>query len=208
MATSGQWPTLARTVPVCPLMMTRDAMRWRPRRQLREATMKAGHSVLLPVRTVGSQPAACPRRPATRTLLCTGRPFRRWRPAAGGPAEPAGTSTHRSPASWSPRGSAETPGTLFARQRHPAGGPRRDCCTVVIYAHLHPQTVGNFPGRYTGACGHRRAPRRAQRLSQRTQAVAARRYRRPRTGWMQSRVPAVQPAHSPSALAIRTTVMQ
>jgi hypothetical protein len=200
-------------------MRTRDGMRWRPPRRLREAAMKAGHSVLLPLRTAGSPPLACPRRPAT-ILLCTGRPFRQWLPALGELRQPAGSSVHRPPlplAAWLGRdfghlarpalavgGDAhfrpfavyhvawlmasrgdpapreppeavtvrgevvEVVARCHARASHsPANTndiwhdasdrPCRGCCAVVIYAHLHPQTVGNFPGRYTGACGHRHA---------------------------------------------------
>jgi hypothetical protein len=43
-ATSGKYPALARNVPVCLLMMTRDRLRRRPPRRLREASTKAGHS--------------------------------------------------------------------------------------------------------------------------------------------------------------------
>jgi hypothetical protein len=168
--------------------------------------------------TAGSPPLACPRRPATAILPCTGRPFRQWLPALGKLRQPAGSSAHRPPAS-SRRLARQRPGHLSraamavggdahcrpfalyhvawlmasrgdpapreppeavtvrgegvevvarcrARTSHsPADtndiwhdasdGPCRGCCTVVTCAHLHPQTVSNFPGRYTGACGHR-----------------------------------------------------
>jgi hypothetical protein len=89
-AQCGSWPALARSVRMCTLIMTRDGLRCWPRPRLRQASMKAGHSGVGPhrVRIAGSRLAAHPpprpEDPAKKTLLCTGRPFRRWRQAAGG----------------------------------------------------------------------------------------------------------------------------